>query len=303
MTQKQFRSAQPSTQERVLTNWVFLRGLVRESAHWDDFPDIFRAAIPGARVHLIDLPGNGQHWRLPSPLSLRETMEAVRAEALAAMQAQCRSDTALTYTTNSKHVRGDGLLPYYLLTISLGSMVAVEWANRHSDELAGAVLINTSLRGLSPLHQRLSLRAWPLIAHIVAATDAAKRERLIFELTSSLPDPSARLIENRVATHRFHPVQLKNVFRQLWAAARYLPPLEKPPIPLLLLNSKGDRMVDPSCTQAMAQRWGIEPKIHPWAGHDLPLDDPEWVITAVLDWLERGLKHHDSSIPAEMTVF
>jgi len=280
MTQEQFRSAQPSTQERVLTNWVFLRGLVRESAHWDDFPDIFRAAIPSARVHLIDLPGNGRHWRLPSPLSLRDTMEAVRDEALAAMQAQCRSDTS-----NSMHVKEHGLQPFFLCTISLGGMVAVEWAIRHSDELAGAVLINTSLRGLSPLHQRLSLRAWPLIARIAATADVAKRERLIFELTSSLQNQSPRLIENRVAIHQHHPVQLKNVFRQLWAAARYHPPLGKPPIPLLLLNGKGDRMVDPACTEAMARQWGIEPKIHPWAGHDLPLDDPEWVITAVLDWL------------------
>ena len=254
-------------------NWVFLRGLVRENAHWDDFPDIFRAAIPGARVHLIDLPGNGRHWRLPSPLSLRETMEAVRAEALAAMRSQCKSD---------------GLQPFYLFTISLGGMVAVEWAISHPAELAGAVLINTSLRGMSPLHQRLSLGAWPLIARIAATADVAKRERLIFELTSSLQNLSPRLIENRVAIHQRHPVQLKNVFRQLWAAARYHPPLGKPPIPLLLLNSKGDRMVDPSCTQAMARRWNIEPTIHPWAGHDLPLDDPDWVITAVLDWLERG---------------
>ena len=257
-----------------LTNWVFLRGLVRESAHWDDFPDIFRAAIPSARVHLIDLPGNGRHWRLPSPLSLRETMEAVRSEALAAMRSQCKSE-------------GDGLQPFYLFTISLGGMVAVEWATSHPAELAGAVLINTSLRGMSPLHQRLSLGIWPLIARIAATADVAKRERLIFELTSSLQDPNPRLIENRVAIHQCHPVQLKNVFRQLWAAACYHPPLEKPPIPLLLLNGKGDRMVDPTCTRAISRRWNIEPTIHPWAGHDLPLDDPDWVIAAVLDWLER----------------
>jgi len=149
------------------------------------------------------------------------------------------------------------------------------------------VLINTSLRGMSPLYQRLSLGAWPLIARIAATADVAKRERLIFELTSSLQDPSPKLIENRVAIHQRHPVQLKNVLSQLWAAARYHPPLGKPLIPLLLLNSKGDRMVDPACTQAMAKRWNIEPIIHPWAGHDLPLDDPDWVIAAVLDWLER----------------
>ena len=248
-------------------NWVFLRGLVRESAHWDDFPERFCAAIPGARAHLIDLPGNGRHWRQPSPLSLRETMEAVRGEALAALQAQ-----------------GQGGKPFFLFTISLGGMLAVEWASRHPAELAGVVLINTSLRGLSPLHQRLSLNIWPLMARIVVAGDAAKRERLILELTSARQHTSFGLIESRVAIHQRHPVQLKNVFRQLWAAARHHPPQDKPSIPVLLMNSLGDRMVAPACTQAMARRWNVEPKTHPWAGHDLPLDDPEWVIAAVLEW-------------------
>ena len=81
-------------------DWVFLRGLVRESAHWDDFPEQFRTALPGARVHLIDLPGNGLHCQQASPLSLRETMEAVRSDALLAIQ-QCRSGTALSCPTNS----------------------------------------------------------------------------------------------------------------------------------------------------------------------------------------------------------
>lgn len=253
------------------THWVFLRGLMRESAHWDDFPERFCATIPGARAHLIDLPGNGQHWRQPSQLSLRETMEAVRGEAVAAMQAQ-----------------GQVLKPFYLFSISLGGMVTVEWANRYPAELAGMVLVNTSLRGLTPLHQRLSSGIWPLMARIVTAGDVAKRERLILELTSAKQAPSPGLIQNRVAIHQRHPVQLNNVFRQLWAAARYHPPQEKPSIPVLLLNSLGDRMVDPACTQAIAQRWNLEPKTHPWAGHDLPLDDPRWVIAAVLEWLERA---------------
>ena len=165
-------------------------------------------------------------------------------------------------------------------------MLAVEWANRHPAELPGAVLINTSLRGLSPLHQRLSFKIWPLMARIVAAGDGAERERLILELTSAKQHTNLGLIESRVAIHQRHPVRLKNVFRQLWAAACHHPPLEKPPIPLLLMNSLGDRMVAPACTQAMARRWSVEPQTHPWAGHDLPLDDPEWVIAAVVEWLE-----------------
>ena len=247
------------------SHWVFLRGLVRESAHWDDFPETFAQAMPGARVHLVDLPGSGKHFRQSSPLDLAAIMEAARHEAWESIG------------------RDGGAV--YLLSISLGGMVAVEWARRHPAELAGAVLINSSLRGLSPLWQRLSWRCWPLLARIVAAADVAKRERLILCMTSALPQPRPGLLDARVATHRQHPVRLANVFRQLWAAARHRPPGTKPPIPLLLLHSLGDRMVDPACTLAIARAWGLAPQSHPWAGHDLPLDDPRWVAEAVAEWL------------------
>lgn len=249
-------------------HWIFLRGLVRESAHWDDFPDSFARAIPGARVHLLDLPGNGKHWNLPSPLSLREMMEFARAETLAMPAMEKRPQE-----------------PIYLFSISLGSMVAIEWAHRYPQEVAGAVLVNTSLRGLSPLHKRLSWRAWPLLLRAAAEKNTAVRERLILQLTSRTHANDSALVESRVRIFARHPVRAVNVFRQLWAAARYRPPREKPVVPLLLLNSLGDRMVDPSCTETIARHWAVEKKSHPGAGHDLPLDDPDWTITAVRDWL------------------
>lgn len=252
--------------ETTPAHWVFLRGLVRESAHWDDFPERFAERMAGIRAHLVDLPGNGNHWQLDSPLSVAEMAEFARTEALAEI------------------AESNALPRIYLFSISLGSMVAIEWMRRHPDEIAGAVLINTSLRGLSPMHRRLSLQAWPLLACIVACRQTAERERLILQLTSAIGTPDAALIETRVAIHQRHPVRIMNVFRQLWAAAHYRPSQEKPKPPLLLLNSQGDRMVDPSCTVAICRRWGGEMKTHPWAGHDLPLDDPEWTIAAVKDW-------------------
>lgn len=248
------------------SDWIFLRGLVRESAHWDDFPARFASAIPGARAHLVDLPGTGQHWRQASPTTVPDMLEVARRDALGLVAER----------------------PFYLLSISLGSMVALEWATRHTAELAGVVLINTSLRGLSPLHRRLSCASWPLLCRILAARDVARRERLILALTSALKDPGPGFIESRVAIHQRHPVRLGNVFRQLWAAARHRPALDKPAVPVLLLNSQGDRMVDPGCTQAIARRWGVRPETHPWAGHDLPLDDPGWVLAALAAWLGQS---------------
>src|SRR6185436_3354424 len=39
--------------------WVLLRGLGREAAHWGDFPERLKAALPGATVLTPDLPGCG----------------------------------------------------------------------------------------------------------------------------------------------------------------------------------------------------------------------------------------------------
>ncbi|WP_054774941.1 alpha/beta hydrolase [Methylogaea oryzae] len=106
---------------------------MRESEHWDDFPQRFAQALPGAEVRCLDLPGNGEHWRLNSPPNLREAMEFARREAWETADGPTAPQT-----------------PVYLLSISMGSMAALEWASRYPQEIAGAVLINTSSAGSIP---------------------------------------------------------------------------------------------------------------------------------------------------------
>jgi hypothetical protein len=43
-----------------------------------------------------------------------------------------------------------------------------------------------------------------------------------------------------------------------------------------------DVLVSPQCSATLAHRWQVELRIHPDAGHDLPLDDPAWVIQQTL---------------------
>ena len=248
------------------TEWVFLRGLARESAHWDDFPKHFARAIPNAIVHPLDLPGNGKLWKEPSPTRLSKTLERLRSDLAEA--------------------RGDSAQPVYLFALSLGAMLAIEWGQRYPEEVAGMVLVNTSLRGTSPVHRRLAWKSWGLLGRIAMTRNLAQRERLIMRLTSSAGEHDHDLINARVQTARRHPILGMNFLRQIWAAARYCSPPKCPSVPLLLLNSLGDRMVDPSCSDAIATLWQVEKKTHPWAGHDIPLDDSEWTIDAVKSWLE-----------------
>lgn len=249
------------------TRWVLLRGLARESAHWDDFPRRFAAAVPGAQCFPVDFPGTGVHWRKASPSTVAGLMAAVRTEAL-------------------RRSAKFGQAPLFLLSISLGSMVAIEWARHYPDELAGIVLINTSLGGLNPWYDRLNWRVLPAMLRIARERDVARRETAILKLTSSAPAVRADLVEARVDAYRQRPIGGRTVLRQLWAAACFRPRPDKPRIPVLLLSGLGDRMVAPRCTADLGRIWAVEPRRHPTAGHDLPLDDPDWTVRSVREWLD-----------------
>jgi pimeloyl-ACP methyl ester carboxylesterase len=245
--------------------WVLLRGLTRESGHWGQFPALLQAQLGGnARVLTPDLPGNGALHAQTSPSSVHDMAQACRAT----LQAQ-------------------GLAPpYHLLAMSLGGMVAVEWARRWPQEVAGAVLINTSLRGISPLHWRLRPANWPWLLWLALWWHCPQRcEAAVLRLTTRLQGPQPNeLLCHWQALRTQHPVTAANALRQLWAAARYRAPESRPEVPLLILTSTRDGLVDPRCSQRLAQRWAASLAVHPAAGHDLPLDDGDWVATQLGAW-------------------
>ena len=82
-------------------------------------------------------------------------------------------------------------------------------------------------------------------------------------------------------------MQAANALRQLLAAARFRAPARAPQRPVLVLTSRGDRLVHTSCSEALARAWGSPLARHPGAGHDLPLDAPDWVVAQVRQWVER----------------
>jgi pimeloyl-ACP methyl ester carboxylesterase len=212
--------------------WIFLRGLVREQRHWGDFPAVFRRAMPDALVVTPDLPGNGSANLEPSPANVAAMVEACRGE-----------------------LRDRGLHgPYRLLALSLGAMVAAEWCARYPGEVACAVLVNTSMRPFSSFHRRLRWQNYPSIVAAAGAGAGARRERIILRLTSNRRGADHALADAWTAIAREAPVARRNALRQLLAAARYRAPAA-PPVPLLVLASLGDRLVDPACSRQLAQAW------------------------------------------------
>jgi pimeloyl-ACP methyl ester carboxylesterase len=256
-----------------MSNWILLRGLMRDSRHWGDFPALLRRELGTVRIARLDLPGNGPLYRMQSP---------ARVEAMV----ECYRRTLLQ----------QGIAPpYRLLAMSLGAMTAVAWAARYPQELDACVLINTSLRPFSPFYQRLRLRNYPSLLRLALQQPAAdRRERLILSLTSNNRHAQREVLDTWTSYQRDCPVSRGNTWRQLLAALRYRAPYGKPPVPLLILASAGDRLVDPQCSQHLAREWHSTLALHPGAGHDLPLDDGSWVARQVGAWLRT---RHALSVP------
>lgn len=245
-----------------MTTWVLLRGLMREQRHWEAFPAQLAQALPGCAIVTPDLAGNGDQHRLRSASRVPDMVEFCRAQLRARGHAP----------------------PYRLLALSLGGMAAVEWSARHPDEIEGAVLVNSSMRPFSRFHRRLRWQNYGAILKLALLGGIERQERLILGLTSR--DALARpgMLERWIGYQREYPVARANALRQLLAAARYTAPAQRPVARLLVLASENDRLVDVGCSLELARRWRAECRLHPGAGHDLPLDDGAWVARQVAEW-------------------
>ena len=58
------------------------------------------------------------------------------------------------------------------------------------------------------------------------------------------------------------------------------------PVPALVVASANDPLCDPECPRRLALRFGAPLVTHPRAGHDLSVDDPEWLAGQVRAWAE-----------------
>jgi pimeloyl-ACP methyl ester carboxylesterase len=248
-----------------MTTWVLLRGLMRESRHWGEFPLVFQSGTGAPNVVTLDFPGNGSLHAQASPDNVTEMAEHCRAQL-----------KKLGYAP-----------PYRVLALSLGAMVAVEWSARHPVEIEKLVLINTSLAPYNPFYHRLRPANYPALIGFQLNSSAARHERLILRLTSRLsrtPQEESALLQQWISFADECPVSRTNILHQLRAAMTYRAAPTAPPVPVLLLAAPQDQLVNVKCSLKLAQRWDCAIRLHPTAGHDIPLDDGLWVTKQVKDW-------------------
>ena len=240
------------------TSWLMLRGLAREKRHFGEFPATFERLLPGQRAFPMDLAGFGSLSRQPVPRTLSGIVDELRARFL-------------------KERANDG--PWSIFALSLGGMVALEWAARHPNDFAQVVVANTSAGDQSSLFERFQPVMWPKLPGLVLG-DALARERTILEVTvNSAIDKEALAHTWRGWFDERKPSRVA-FLRQIIAAARSTLPARVQP-PLLVLTSRADRLVSYKCSERIADKLSARLEIHDEAGHDLSLDAPTWICERI----------------------
>lgn len=246
--------------------FVLLRGLARETGHWLGFPDVLRQEMGAdCEVFCVDFPGCGEHYEAPA-------LNAVDAMTDHARQRLANQGIDLDQEA------------VYLIGVSMGGMVALDWLARFPNEVAGVVLINSSA-GHQPFWWRLRPRAW--FSFLLALTlPPTRREAWVLRKVSNCVEDYPQFLCQWQLIQQQRPVSRTTILTMLKAAARFQPRIIEG-AKGLVLGSSADRLVSVKASQDLARRYGWPLVIHPHAGHDLPLDDAPWIALRIHQWLQH----------------
>lgn len=234
--------------------WIFLRGLTRGNIHWGNFSETFKKYCPGAELEFLEIPGNGFLNNEITPLDGRAIVELLRSKSSFVKQG----------------------LSFNLCGISLGGMIALKWIELYPKEIESINVINSSLNQFSPFYKRLIPKNYETILRTIFEESSLVQEENILRITSN------RFEETRVNLPAFadfsskHKFKKINLLRQLLLAKTIY--IESVPfVPFKVISSRNDKLVHYTCSREIFRKLGGTQYIHPSAGHDLPLDEPEWL--------------------------
>lgn len=248
--------------------WVFLRGLGRESGHWGSFLIQFQKQFPKAKIITCDLPGTGKNLYLQSPIAISEMWDFVL-------------DELKRNQVTEK--------PWNILAVSLGAMVAAFGLSANAKNLQKIALVNTSF-SISPFYHRLQPKNYIRFLKIALSFNPTARELEVLRMISQRPEKYESTARDWGQLSIERPIHTQTLIRQLAAAARAKTPSISPTQSkkILLFRGLKDQMVNPQCTLALQKYWNCERRDHPTAGHDLPLDEPEWLLLQLQDWINQS---------------
>lgn len=255
-------------------NIVLLRGLVREQRHWGGFKNLVEKTFPEAKVLVLDIPGTGQRHHELSPTNFDQMIAKIRSEYI------------------SKKTSG----PTTIIAQSLGGMLAKRWSELHPEEFSRMILINSSFKGLNPLYYRLRPKAWLDFLNIFINRQIENREKLILGLVSNDIAKQKENLQSWCEIQKSAPVKKASFINQVLAALSFSPSKVAPDTQVMLLASQGDRLCSYKCSVQLSKLWSVPIELHPSAGHDLPIDDPNWLIERIKAFIySPGSSHSKSS--------
>lgn len=248
---------------------IFIRGLVRSEIHWGPFLTLLLEKSGSAPFEYIflDIPGNGKKYAQITPIEPDKVIDTLRKE--------------LADRINKKK--------FYLVGISLGGMITLRWLEKFPEEILGAICINSSLSATSNIFDRFSpLKIFNFFSALFNS-DPKKLEDLILRVTSTAyrqnPAKYSSYLSSYVKFADQHPLRKRNIIFQLLLASRIK--IKGNLSRLIILNGQQDRLVSPSCSLALSQKFHAPLMTHPTAGHDLPFDEPNWIYNQILFLLEK----------------
>ena len=248
----------------MAANILLLRGLAREARHWGSFLKNLGTHPSFESILCLDLPGVGSEIARDTPAQVGPTVDDLRKRWFSQRQ--------------------DNGLPWIVLGISFGGMIALDWSCRYPEDFQGVVIGNSSASNLGLPHERMTPKAMKHVLKSNLEKDPYKREKIVLDILSNDSRKRAAVAKSwgRIAAES--PIRRGTFMRQLIAAASYKCP-ESCPVPVLILASPRDRFVDVRCSEKLAARLGGRLEYHPTAGHAITLDAPEWVSEKTADWI------------------
>lgn len=244
--------------------WILLRGLTRSSFHWLQFEQKFKNFFQCDEVLTPEVAGNGWLFEELSTTHLDEAVSQVRNQ--------------ISVEPNPNEIG--------IFAISMGGMIAARWAQLFPEEVKKLVLVNSSFSSFSPFYHRLRPHNYPMILENFLFYNPENLEKSIMQTTSNCEEKWTPHIQKLIEFQQSHPVSLANFIRQLKMTSE-TDLKKRPAAQILILTSKADRLVNFKCSQAIAKRWSSAIEIHSTAGHDLPLDDPDWIFEKMSEHFQR----------------
>jgi pimeloyl-ACP methyl ester carboxylesterase len=247
---------------------VFLiRGLTREKRHWEGFDKKLQNTLHEKKVVCLDLPGFGDKFNEKSPL----TINGIAEKVLKSKEYNSFKDYKKT-----------------LVGLSLGGMVCLEMAFKKPEDFSRLVIINSSQRFKTPFYKRINFFKLPRLFFLFLFKATYMRERLILRLTTNTkfnPDIPKKWSD----FYNEKPLKRRSALYQTLAGGSFSLRRKCSVLKTLkgyVLVAKKDRLVNPYSSEIIARvlNWPIES--HPSAGHDLPYDDPDWVVSKIKSFLD-----------------